>query len=151
MSKNSIKWLVAVFAILALTALMLQGTISVSGSRPGSFDSPVMTPVIPDPTPTPFMSQETQRALKHIAARESIPVEQLVAVNQHQREYDALGKAFWYVKASDEESRHFYTAMVDLSDRRPVELADVERAQREALEAKYEKLEPQLRLTPTSP
>lgn len=71
-------------------------------------------------------------------------MERLLPVNQHRREYGALNKAFWYVKALDEESRHFYTAMVDLSDQRPVELAKVEQAQRAALEAKYGKLEPQL-------
>jgi hypothetical protein len=145
MSKNSIKWLVAVFAILALTALMLQGTISVSGSRPGSFDSPVMTPVIPGPTPTPFMSQETQRALEYIAARESIPVEQLVAVNQHQREYKLLGKTFWSVIAQDLKGDRWYSVMVNLADGSFVDnIETIEQAEREAHLAKYGKLEPAL-------
>jgi len=100
--------------------------------------------LIPSPTPTPTPPPETRIALDYIATREGIPVERLFPVNQHQREYGALGKTFWYVKALDRESHHIYTAMVDLSDQSPVELEDIERAQREALEVKYGKLEPQL-------
>jgi hypothetical protein len=100
--------------------------------------------LIPSPTPTPTPPPETRIALDYIATREGIPVERLFPVNQHQREYGALGKTFWYVKALDRESHHIYTAMVDLSDQSPVELEDIERAQREALEAKYGKQEPQL-------
>lgn len=100
--------------------------------------------LIPSPTPTPTPPPETRIALDYIATREGIPVERLFPVNQHHREYGALGKTFWYVKALDRESHHIYTAMVDLSDQSPVELEDIERAQREALEAKYGKLEPQL-------
>ena len=100
--------------------------------------------LIPSPTPTPTPPPETRIALDYIGTREGIPVERLFPVNQHQREYGALGKTFWYVKALDRESHHIYTAMVDLSDQSPVELEDIERAQREALEVKYGKLEPQL-------
>jgi hypothetical protein len=148
-----------VFLIIAAFATWAGSATWGSGQSSGIFQAypigtvtptpPPFTPgpqptLIPSPTPTPTPPPETRIALDYIATREGIPVEHLFPVNQHQREYGALGKTFWYVKALDRKSHHMYTAMVDLSDQSTVELEDIERAQREALEVKYGKLEPQL-------
>jgi hypothetical protein len=82
--------------------------------------------------------------LDYIAIREGIPVDRLLVVNQHQREYDVLDKVFWYVKVLDHKGRHFYTALVDLGDQTPTELEEVEKANSQALNARYGKLEPRL-------
>ena len=78
-----------------------------------AFDSPL-------PTPTPSYPDLTQRALRHIAEREGIPLEHLVAVNQHQRDYELLGRSFWFVTALDTVidgvGDGFYNVMVDLTD-----------------------------------
>ncbi len=145
MNKNRIKWSVAIFTLLVLVILVLQGPRSVSGSQPSSFDSPVAASVAPGPTPTPVMFRETQRALERIAAREGIPVKQLVAVNLRQREYKLLGKTFWFVTAQNLEGDQWYSVMVNLADGSFVDdIETLEQAEQEAHFAKYGKLEPAL-------
>ncbi|MFQ5814299.1 MAG: S8 family serine peptidase [Anaerolineae bacterium] len=157
MVKNRSKWFVVVLISLVTALLVPWNRSLVHGLEGGSglnqaypppstptpiSPPPTLTPILPTLTPTPV--PETEIALDYIAAREGIPVEQLFVANQHRREYGLLGRAFWFVKALDQQSGHFYTAMVDLDDHSVVELEKIERAQREAREARYGKLEPQL-------
>lgn len=155
MKSNSLRRRVALIFLLSTVALLawIGGLSAHDGRAINLFQSPINpTPSIPAPQPTrgpsptvtPTPSPESQIALSYIATRERIPVERLLSVNAHRREYGILGKAFWYVKALDRESGHFYTALVDVSDGSPTDLEKVERAQRQALEARYGKLEPQL-------
>jgi hypothetical protein len=93
MNRNLVKVSAASFALVVLAAFVLPGAIPISGFPLETFDSPIVTPV-PGPTPTPVMPEESQRALKYIAEREGIPIEQLVVVNQHRRDYELLGRVF---------------------------------------------------------
>jgi len=145
MNKNLIKWWVTTLVLSVLAAIVLPGTAPSSGLQLGAFDSPIATPVIPSPTPTPPMPEETQRALKYIAEREEISIEQLVVANQHRREYALLGRTFRAVTALDVESDRWYNVMVDLADGSFVDDVEaVERAEQEAHRTRYGKLEPAL-------
>ncbi|MCL7453988.1 MAG: hypothetical protein M8467_13175 [Anaerolineae bacterium] len=143
MSKGTYRKMTLVFLMAAV--LIASSTVRLQGiaSTTDAFQSPIVTPE-PSTTPAPLSTAETQIALDYIAARESVPVEHLLVVNQHRREYDVLGKTFWYVKALDRKSRLFYTALVDLTDQAPAELQDVEQTNERALETRYGKLEAQL-------
>jgi len=143
--KNTIESLFAMLTLLVLAVLVLQGTVPVSGSHLGSFGSPITTPVVPGPTPVPPVPEETQRALQYISEQEDIPVEQLVAANQHQREYELLGRVFWAVTLLDTKDDRWHNVMVDLADGRIVDDVEaIEQAEREAHRARYGKLEPAL-------
>ena len=144
MDKNLIKWSVTSFALVVLAAFVLPGAVPISGLHLEAFDSPVVTPV-PGPTPTPPVPEETQRALKYIAEREGIPIEQLVVANQHRRGYELLDRAFWAVTMLDTKGNGWYNVMVDLADGRVVDDVEaIEQAEREAHRARYGKLEPAL-------
>jgi hypothetical protein len=84
-------------------------------------------------------------ALEHIATREGIPIKQLVVVNQHQREYRLLGRAFWSVTVQNAKGDRWYSTMIDLADSSFVDNIEViEQAEREAHRVKYGKLHPTL-------
>jgi hypothetical protein len=88
---------------------------------------------------------ETQRALEYIARREAISVSQLVAVNQHRRDYPLLGKSYWAVTAVDTAGDSWYTVMIDLNDGNFVDdIEKIEQAEQDSRFAKYGKLEPNL-------
>ncbi len=77
--------------------------------------------------------------------REEIPIEQLVVVNQHRREYALLSRTFWAVTALDIRGNRWYSVMVDLADGSFVDDVEaVERAEQEVHRARYGKLEPAL-------
>lgn len=84
-------------------------------------------------------------ALRHIAQRYDIPVEQLVIVNEHRREYTELGRAFRAFTLLDTGSKRFFNLMVDLKDQAIVEDVEaIEQAEANARQAKYGKLAPAL-------
>ena len=88
---------------------------------------------------------ETQKALEYIAERESIPVSQLVAVNQHRQDYPFLGKSYWAVTALDTIGNGWYTVMINLDNGSFVDdVEKIEQADQDASFAKYGKLEPLL-------
>jgi len=141
MNKSLIKWSVTIFILLVLAALVRHGAIPVSSLQLGTFDSPV----VPSPTPTPLMPEETQGALKHIAEREGVATDQLVVANQHRREYELLGRAFWAITVLDIKNGQWYNVMVDLADGSFVDDVEaIEQAGQEAHRVKYGKLEPAL-------
>jgi hypothetical protein len=108
-----------------------------------TFDSPLSTPPPPPPTPSP--STEAQIALRYVAERYGIPIEQLVVVNEHQREYAELGRAFRAFSLLDLAGDRFFNLLVDLEDHTVVEdVAAVQRAEDEAQREKYGKLDPAL-------
>jgi hypothetical protein len=98
MQKRYISSLFVIVVLAFLAFLIAQGTRPVSGLHWSSFDSPILTPLAPEPTPAPA-APETQLVLKYVSERENVPVEQLVVVNQYQRDYEMLGKSFWSVSA----------------------------------------------------
>lgn len=88
---------------------------------------------------------ETQQALEYIAKREAVSVSQLVAVNQHRRDYPLLGRSYWAVTAVDTAGDSWYTVMIDLNDSSFVDdILKVEQTEQDARFAKYGKLEPDL-------
>lgn len=88
---------------------------------------------------------ETQLALEYIAKREEVSVTQLVAVNQHRRDYPFLGKSYWAVTAVDTAGDSWYTVMIDFNDSSFVDgIDEIEQAEQDARFAKYGKLEPDL-------
>ena len=145
MNKNAFKWLAILLTLFGLAALLVTA-MPVFGyplDRSGFFDMSFPTP---NPTATPETPPDTLKALEYIAAREGIPVESLLVVNQHQQEYAALGKAFWAVTAlENKKDGKWYTVMIDLGDGSFVDdIEAVERAEELARQAKYGKLEPAL-------
>jgi hypothetical protein len=103
------------------------------------------------PVQTSGGETETNKALEYIAKREAIPVSQLVAVNQHRRDYQFLDKSYWTVTALDTIGNGWYTVMIDLDDNSFVDdVEKIEQAEQDARFDKYGKLEPflyeQLRL-----
>jgi hypothetical protein len=82
--------------------------------------------------------------LNYIAAREGIPVDRLLPINQHKQENPELQASFLCVKAIDKETHQIYQAMLDLSSREILEVEEVETRNSSAYTEKYGKLEPQL-------
>ena len=145
MNRKLIQQPTTLLFLLMLSVLVLPGIAIGSKVQLGVFDSPIATPVIPSPTPVPPPPEETRRALQYIAGRKGVPVEQLVVVNQHRREYKLLGRVFWAVTLLDTKDDRWYNVMVDLADSSLVEDVEaVEQAEREAHRARYGKLEPAL-------
>ncbi len=88
---------------------------------------------------------ETQQALEYIAKREAVSVRQLIAVNQHRRDYLLLGRSYWAVTAVDTAGDSWYTVMIDLNDSSFVDdIQKIEQAEQNARFGKYGKLEPDL-------
>jgi hypothetical protein len=140
--KNWILYTLAAI-VLPFAFLTLSLVSSSVAQDEGLFDSPLPSP--PAPSPTPLPSAETEIAKRYIAEQYGVPVEQLVIVNEHRREYAELGrvfKAFTLLSLADDR---FFNLLVDLEDRTVVEdVAAIRRAEEEVHQDKYGKLEPAL-------
>jgi hypothetical protein len=147
MQKRYISSLFVIVALVFLAFLIAQGTRPVSGLHQSSFDSPILTPLAPDPTPATSVP-ETQLVLKYVSERENVPVGQLVVVNQYQRDYEMLDKSFWSVTLLDTQhdgAGAWHRVLVDLADGSVVDDAEaIEQAERAAHRTRYGKLEPAL-------
>jgi hypothetical protein len=147
MSKRSISSLLVIVVLIFLAFLTAQERRPVSGLHWSSFDSPVLTPLV-TPEPTATSVPETQLVLEFVSERENVPVEQLVVVNQYQRDYEMLGKSFWSVTLLDTQhdgAGAWHRVLVDLADGSVVDDAEaIEQAERAAHRARYGKLEPAL-------
>ncbi len=106
------------------------------------FDSPLPTPVPPQPMP----SEAAQKALAYIAKRENIPAEALTIAADHPTEYPALGRKFQVVTLLDNRPEgQIYKLLVDLADGRIEEdISALLAAEAQAHQARYGKLEPAL-------
>lgn len=124
MSTSIIKWAALLLVISLLAINLVPTAISVK-----TFD----------------VEDETHKALEYIAKREAVSVDQLVAVNQHRRDYTLLGKSYWAVTAVDTADDGWYSVMIDLKDSSFVDnIEKIEQAEQDAHFAKYGKLEPDL-------
>jgi hypothetical protein len=109
-----------------------------------AIESPFASP-LPAPSPTPLPSTEAQVALRYIAERYGIPVEQLAIVNEHRREYAELGRVFQAFTLLSLADNRFFNLLVDPEDHTVVEdVGAVQRAQEDAYRQRYGKLEPAL-------
>jgi hypothetical protein len=133
-----------VVAILLSTTLLIPWLISSSTAQDETlFNSALPTP--PAPSPTPIPSTEAQVALRYIAERYGVPVEQLAIVNEHRREYVELGRAFQAFTLLDLVNDRFFNLLVDLEGHAVVEdVAAIQRAEEDAYRQKYGKLDPAL-------
>ena len=97
----------------------------------GLFNSPLLTP--PAPSPTPLPSTEAQLALDYVAKQYGIPVEQLAILNEHNREYAELGRAFRAFTLLDLANDRFFNLLVDLKDHTVVEnVSAIQQAEEDA-------------------
>ena len=110
---------------------------------PRLFDSPLPTPV-PSPSPTPGPSIAARKALAYLAQRERTASENLVIVNEFQREAPLLSRTFQAVTVLDTESGHFFQVLVDLDSGQVENRAAIEEAEEQRHRAKYGKLQPAL-------
>jgi len=103
------------------------------------FDSPLPTPVPPQPMP----SEAAQKALEYIAKRENVPAEALTVAADHPTEYPALGRKFQVVTLLDDRPEgQIYKLLVDLADGRIEEdVSALLAAEAKAHQARYGKLE----------
>jgi hypothetical protein len=133
-----------VVAILLSATLLIPGFVPFSTAQDEAiFNSPLPTPPVPSPTPLP--SAEAQVALRYIAERYGVPVEQLAIVNEHRREYAELGRAFQAFTLLDLANDRFFNLLVDLEDHTVVEdVAAIQRAEEDAYRQEYGKLDPAL-------
>jgi hypothetical protein len=94
MNKRSTGWSVMAFVPLALIVLALSDVGGGSSLQAGTFDSPIATPNIPLPPPTPPMAAETYKALQYIAEREGVPwaVEDPALAQEIRQEYRRMGE-----------------------------------------------------------
>lgn len=90
------------------------------------------------------LSNDLELALEYIASQEGISVTSLLPINRHVREYPELNRAFLCVKAIDKNTYQIYEAMMDLSDKKFVDVETIEEENDEYMNKKYGKLEPQL-------
>lgn len=96
------------------------------------------------PSLPPFDAR-AQIALQYIAKREGIPLDNLLVVQQHRREYPLLERQFIAYTIFDRAARRDFHLLVDLADNRVIEDALViERAQAEAGLSQYGTLDPAL-------
>lgn len=140
--------LILTLSLLIVIALDQADPGAVSGSglfqspieAPASlFDSPLPTPVPPQPLP----SEAAQKALEYIAKRENIPTEALTIAADHPIEYPALGRKLQVVTLLDDRPEgQIYKLLVDLADGRIEEdVSALLAAEAKAHQARYGKLE----------
>ena len=124
---------------------------------PPTLPPPPLASPTPPPTPTP--SEWVQIALNYVSERYSIPIENLLVVNEHTRRYPLSGRTFQAVTLLDTRNpdkfgyKFEYSLLIDLSTRSIEEdLAAIQAAEDAAYLAKYGKLQPALyeRLQPVS-
>ena len=137
---------IALFALLAL--------VGVVASRPAAgapFTSPLPTPsLLPaspfdSPLSPPVLEAQARIALRYIAKRESVPLDDLLVAHRHRREYPLLGRQFMAFTIFDRTARRDFHLLVDLDDGSVVnDVAAVERAEAGARRAKYGRLHPTL-------
>jgi len=131
---------------VALAPLLFQG-ISSTARSDTTFDSPVPTPPLP-PTPTPLPpSAEAQKALLYVSEREGIPTEGLLIINDYERAFPLIGRAFRAVTILDIRTTEgqAYSVLVDLVDGHIEEdVNGVEAAEEAAYQARYGKFHPSL-------
>lgn len=115
------------------------------------FDSPLPTPTrqhhppTPPPPPSPTPSPQAQVALQHIAAREGIPLENLVVTFERPRSFPLLGRRYMTYTILDRVGRRSFPLLIDLADNSVVDdVMAVQWAEAQAQVAKYGKLDPTL-------
>lgn len=135
--------------LLLSTLLVIYLIPSSTAQEPVLFDSPLslfLSPLPMPPTPTPTLSAEAQIALDYVAKHYDVSTDQLVVVNEHQREYVESGRVFRaFTLLERNGQQRFFKLLVDPKNSLVVEdIASVEQAERDAQQQKYGKLHPGL-------
>jgi len=97
------------------------------------------------PLPPSMFEAQAHIALQYIAKREGVPLEDLLVVHQHRREYPLLGRRFMAFTIFDQTAHRDFHLLIDLNDGSVVDdVAAMERTETEARRARYSKLHPLL-------
>jgi hypothetical protein len=145
---------ISLFALLALAGHdlgVLAALVTPTPRAGGPFTSPLPRPPILSaspfdlPLPPPVLEAQVRIALRYIAKREDVPLDDLLVAHQHRREYPLLGRRFMAFTIFDRVARRDFHLLVGLDDGSVVDdVAAVERAEAGARRAKYGKLHPLL-------
>lgn len=104
-----------------------------------------LTPVSETPAPHESPpSTEAQHAIAYLAQREGIPPENLIVVNEFERQAALLQRSFTGLTLLDSGSNRFFELLVDRNTGQVEERASIEAIENSAHTAKYGKLEPAL-------